>query len=121
MDLWKTFVSSISGDERPRGSKPEARTLSPADFRGPRRMKEGYLWGESLIMPRPCTIRDISPLTARIVLWHDDIKPQFLARPLKLFSSSDRKEADCVVASRDGNILSLRLTSAFHAPTRTYP
>lgn len=120
MALWKTLVSSLSGNEATRDAKGEERTLKPADFRGPRRMKEGFLWGESLIMPRPCTIRDISPLTAQIVLWHDDIKPQLLARPLKLYSSSDRKEADCMVAGRENNILTLRFTSAFRAPTRKY-
>lgn len=117
MALWKTLVSSLAGDAARTGGT----TLKTQDFRGPRRMREGYLWSESLIMPRPCTIRDMSPLTAQIVLWHDDIKPEVLARPLKLYVSSDRKEADCVVVGRDNNILSLRLTSAFRAPTRTYP
>lgn len=121
MALWKTLVSSLSGEGGSRGGKPAARALKPSDFRAPRRMKEGYLWGDSLIMPRPCTIRDLSPLTAQIVLWHDDIKPQLLTRPLKLFSSPDHKEADCVVTGRENNILSLRFTSAFRAPTRKYP
>lgn len=121
MALWKTLVSSFSGDGSARRPGGEARPLKPSDFRGPRRMKEGFLWGDSLIMPRPCTIRDMSPLTAQIVLWHDDIKPQLLARPLKLFSSSDRQEADCVVTGRENNVLSLRFTSAFRAPTRRYP
>lgn len=118
MTLWKTLVSSLAGDEaRAAGGRAE---LKPSDFRNPQRLKDGYLWCESMIMPRPCTIRDMSPLTAQIVLWHDDIKPQLLARPLKLYSSADRKEADCVIASRDGNVLSLRFTSAFRAPTRKY-
>jgi hypothetical protein len=121
MALWKALVSTLSGADASSDTKGNGRPLKPDDFRGPRRMREGYLWGESLIMPRPCTIRDMSPLTAQVVLWHDDIKPHLLARPLKLFSSSDRKEADCVVASRDDNVLSLRFTSAFRAPTRSYP
>ena len=121
MTLWKTLVSSLSGDEAPRKGGPDGRTLKPGDFRSPQRLKEGYIWCESMIMPRPCTIRDMSPLTAQVVLWHDDIKPHLLARPLKLFSSADRKEADCVVAGRDGNVLNLRLSSAFRAPTRKYP
>jgi hypothetical protein len=120
MTLWKTLVSSLSGDDASqRGA--DGRTLKPGDFRAPQRLKEGYIWCESMIMPRPCTIRDMSPLTAQIVLWQDDIKPHLLSRPLKLFSSADRKEADCVVAGRDGNVLNLRLSSAFRAPTRKYP
>lgn len=115
MAIWKTLVASLSRDGAP------ARPLTPSDFRAPRRMKEGYLWGESLIMPRPCTIRDMSPLTAQIVLWHDDIKPQYLARPLKLYSSSDRQEVDCIVTGTEDNILSLRFTSALRPPTRKYP
>lgn len=117
MALWKTLVSSLSGD----AAKSGGAKLTPEDFRAPRRMREGFLWSDSLIMPRACTIRDMSPLTAQIVLWHDDIKPQVLARPLKLYVSSDRKEVDCVIVGRDNNVLSLRLTSAFRAPTRTYP
>jgi hypothetical protein len=120
MALWKTLVSSLSGEEKTR-AESAGRPLKPEDFRGPRRMKEGYLWGESMIMPRPCTIRDMSPLTAQIVLWHDDVKPHFLARPLKLYSSNDQKEADCVMVGRENNVLSLRFTSAFREPSRRYP
>jgi hypothetical protein len=120
MTLWKTFVSSLSGDGPARSRNDDSRGFKPSDFRKPQRLKEGYLWNEGLILPRPCTIRDMSPLTAQIVLWQDDIKPQFLARPLKLYSSADRKEADCTVAGKDGNVLSLRFTSAFHAPSRKY-
>jgi len=116
MTLWKTLVSSISGEEPSRTSK----ALNPDQFRHAQRLKEGFLWSEGMIMPRPCTIRDMSPLTARIVLWHDDIKPHLLARPLKLYSSADKKEADCVVAGRDANVLSLRFLSPFHAPSRKY-
>jgi len=116
MTIWNSLVSSITGSEA--GPKPP---FSPSDFRQPRRVKEGYLWGESFIMPRGCTIRDMSPLTAEIVLWHDDLKPHLLARPLKLFSSLDGKEADCVMASRQGNLISVRFTSALRAPTRRYP
>lgn len=121
MTFWKSIVSTISGEQKPAPARGSAKSLKPEDFRGPRRMKEGYLWADSLIMPRPCTIRDISPLTAQIVLWHDDIKPQLLSRPLKLFSSSDRQEADCVMVGRENNILHLRFTGAFHAPSRKYP
>ena len=84
-------------------------------------MREGFLWAEGLIMPRPCTIRDLSPLTAEIVLWHDDVKPALLRGPLKLYSSADGREADCTLAGRRNNILSLKLQSAFHAPSRSYP
>lgn len=120
MTLWKSLVSSISGETARPDGKRDGREFKPSDFRNPQRLKEGYLWCESMIMPRPCTIRDMSPLTAQIVLWEDDIKPHLLARPMKLFSSADRKEADCVLAGRDGKVLSLRFTSAFHAPTRKY-
>ncbi len=119
MTIWKTLVSTLSGDDASKRTS-EGRTLKPADFRNPQRLKEGYIWSEGMIMPRPCTIRDMSPLTAQIVLWQNDIKPQLLARPLKLYSSADKKEADCMVASTDGNVLSLRFLGAFKAPTRRY-
>ena len=53
--------------------------------------------------------------------WHDDIKPHLLARPIRLFSSADNKEADCVVTGREANVLTLRFMSAFRAPSRKYP
>lgn len=121
MAIWKTLVSTLSGDHPSKPTKSDGRTLKPTDFRNPQRMKEGYIWSEGMIMPRPCTIRDMSPLTAQIVLWQEDIKPHLLARPLKLYSSADKKEADCVVASSDGNVLSLRFLGAFKVPTRRYP
>lgn len=120
MALWKTLVSSLSGETPAPGRGNDARGFKPADFRNPQRLKDGFIWCDSMIMPRPCTIRDMSPLTAQIVLWQDDIKPQLLTRPLKLYSSADRKEADCIVASREGKVLSLRFTSAFRAATRKY-
>lgn len=120
MPFWKTLVSSVT-NEAPKGSKSdERRRLKPDNFGRPQRLKEGYLWADALIMPRACTIRHMSPLTAEIVLWHDDVKPHILKGALKLYSSADGKEADCVVASRDGNVLSLRLMSAFRAPSRKY-
>lgn len=121
MTLWKSLVSSLSGEETSRSKAASDRSLKPEDFRRPQRLKEGFIWSEGMIMPRPCTIRDMSPITAQIVLWHDDIKPHLLTRPLKLYSSADKKEADCVVSGRDANVLSLRFMSAFHAPTRKYP
>lgn len=120
MTLWKTLVSSLAGDEPSRPGTARGRTLKPGDFRNPQRLKEGFIWADSMLMPRPCTIRDMSPLTAQVVLWQDDLKPSILRGPLVLYSSADRKEADCVLASRDGNVLSLRFMGAFRTPTRKY-
>jgi hypothetical protein len=120
MTLWKTLVSSLGGETTRPGGTRESRALKPSDFRNPQRLKDGYLWCESMIMPRPCTIKDMSPLTAKVDIWQDDIKPHLLARPMKLFSSADQKEADCVLAGRNGTELSLRFTSPFRAPTRKY-
>lgn len=121
MDFWKSLVSTLARDPAPEKRKPRGGSVDATAFRRSPRMREGFLWADGLIMPRPCTIRDLSPLTAEIVLWHDDIKPATLRGPLKLYSSTDKKEADCIVASRRDNVLSLRLQSAFHAPTRRYP
>lgn len=121
MDLWKTLVSTLGGDRAPEKRMASGGSRDATPYRRSPRMREGFLWADGLIMPRPCTIRDLSPLTAEIVLWHDDIKPTTLRGPLKLYSSTDKKEADCVVASRCNNVLSLRLQSAFRAPSRHYP
>jgi hypothetical protein len=117
MTFWNKLLTSISKDA---GSVSTKERLTPDNFRRPQRLKEGFIWAEGLIMPRPCTIRDLSPLTAEVVLWNDDIKPAILRGDLKLFSSADKKEAECVVASRNGNVLSLRIMSAFRAPSRKY-
>jgi hypothetical protein len=86
----------------------------------PQRMKDGFLWADGMIAPRPCTIRDMSALEAEIALWNDDIKPAFLRGPLKLYSCADGKEVECRVAGRQGEKLGLRFTSGFHAPSRRY-
>ncbi len=117
MTFWNKLLTSISKDT---GSVSTKERLISDTFRRPQRLKEGFIWTESMIMPRPCTIRDLSPLTAEVVLWNDDIKPALLRGGLKLFSSADQKEADCVVAGRDGNVLSLRIMTAFRAPSRKY-
>jgi hypothetical protein len=117
MTFWNKLLTSISKDG---GAVSTKERLTPDNFRRPQRLKEGFIWAEGLIMPRPCTIRDLSPLTAEVVLWNDDIKPAILRGELKLFSSADKKEAECVVASRNGNVLSLRIMSAFRAPSRKY-
>lgn len=121
MTFWKSLVSTLSRDPVTDAPKAGRQPVGSAHVRRGGRMREGFLWAEGLIMPRPCTIRDMSPLTAEILLWHDDIKPAILRGPLKLYSSVDRKEVDCIVASRRDNLLSLRLQSALRAPSRRYP
>ncbi len=121
MDFWKSLVSTLVREPAPETRTTDRQPLAPANFGRSQRMREGFLWADGLIMPRPCTIRDLSPLTAEVVLWHDDIKPAILKGSLKLYSSSDRREADCTLAGRRNNILSLKLQSAFRAPSRAYP
>lgn len=121
MAFWKSIVSTLSRDATSEGREAGHQPVGSIQIRRSGRMREGFLWAEGLIMPRPCTIRDMSPLTAEILLWHDDIKPATLRGPLKLYSSADRKEVDCVVASRRDNLLSLRLQGALREPTRRYP
>jgi len=118
MTFWKTIAGSLSAsglvatrDETP--ARPEY-------FRLPQRLKDGFIWSERMILPRPCTIRDMSPLTAQIVLWTDDVKATQIVGPLVIYSCADRKEADCTLSSRVGSTLNLRLSGPFRAPTRTY-
>jgi hypothetical protein len=87
----------------------------------PQRMTDGFVWCEGMILPRPCTIRDMTSLEAEVTLWHDDIKPSLLRRPLKLYSCANQREVDCTLAGRQGSRLGLRFLSGPHAPTRKYP
>ncbi len=41
-------------------------------------MKDGFIWAEGMLAPRPCTIRDMTVLEAEVALWNDDIKPSLL-------------------------------------------
>lgn len=121
MTFWKALVSTLSREPAPDKDTTERPAFEPAQFRRGPRMREGFLWADGLIMPRHCTIRHLSPLTAEVILWHDDIKPAILRGALKLYSSADRQEADCILESRRDNILALRLQSPFRAPSRAYP
>ena len=84
------------------------------------RMTDGFIWSESMLKPRACTIKDMSALGAQIDIWNDEIKASLLQGSLKLYSSSDRNEVDCKMTWRKGNSAGLRFTSGFHAPTRKY-
>jgi hypothetical protein len=122
MSLWTTLVSAFSdrkGDGS-RSQKADGATFERTAVRKRQRMKDGFIWADGMISPRPCTIRDSSVMGAQVVLWHDDIKPALLRGSLKLYSCADQQEVDCTVARRDGNSLGLRFTSTLHAPTRRY-
>ena len=88
-----------SGCSRTRRPCQKQKTAEPTFERTtaskPQRMKDGFLWAEGMISPRPCTIRDMTVLEAEVALWHDDIKPSLLRGPLKLYSCADGKEVDC--------------------------
>ena len=103
-----------------KGKKPEDPTFERMTAAKPQRMKDGFIWGEGMLAPRPCTIRDMSLLEAEIALWHDDIKPALLRGPLKLYSCSDQKEVECTLAGRAGDKLGLRFTSKFRPASRRY-
>lgn len=103
-----------------KGKKPDDPTFDRKTAVKPQRMKDGFIWGEGMISPRPCTIRDMSLLEAEIALWYDDIKPALLRGPLKLYSCADQKEVDCTLAGRAGDKLGLRLNGKFRAPSRRY-
>lgn len=122
MNLWASLFPGLSrpGEGKDR-VKESGERFERAALRKPQRMKEGFLWSEGMIVPRACTIRDMSVLGAQIEIWVDDIKPALLRGPLKLYSCADRQEVDCELAQRDGMRLGLRFNSAFHEPSRKYP
>jgi hypothetical protein len=103
-----------------KGKKSDNPTFERKTAPKPQRMKDGFIWGEGMISPRPCTIRDMSLLEAEIALWYDDIKPALLRGPLKLYSCADQKEVDCTLAGRAGDKLGLRLTGKLRPPSRRY-
>ena len=104
----------------PKKKKDAESTFERTTASKPQRMKDGFLWADGMLTPRPCTIRDMTVLEAEVSLWHDDIKPSLLRGPLKLYSCADGKEVDCTVAGRKGDALGLRFTSKFREPSRRY-
>jgi len=122
MSYWKTRGMALFDCKTvPSTSrKTENAIFERATVSKPQRMRDGFIWADGMILPRPCTIRDMSMLEAEIALWHDDIKPSLLSGPLKLYSCADQQEVDCTVASRDGVNLGLRFTSNFRVPSRRY-
>lgn len=120
MSFWKTLTGAVAERSPETASRGSGRRDLGIDPKWRKRLHEGYVWADSMIMPRPCTIREMSPLMATVELWHDDIKASSLRSGLRLYSSVDRKEAPCVVAGRDGRVLKLRFQGPFQAATRRY-
>jgi len=127
MGLWTKLTSQIlnaapwrKGDAAGLSRAKKEPKFERAVVRKPQRMKEGYLWAEGMINPRPCTIRDMSLIGAQVDIWQDDIKPALLRGTLKLYSCADQKEVECTVAGRKGDALGLRFTGTFRPPSRRY-
>jgi hypothetical protein len=84
------------------------------------RLQEGFVVSEGMLVPRACTLRDMTPLGGSIEVWDRGIKASLLAGPLTLYLPSDKKEVDCAVVWRRDNSLGLKFISPFRAPRRTY-
>ncbi len=122
MSYWTTLVSMLSRGETSE-AKPklsEGGACNRLAVRKAQRMKDGFIWSEGMIAPRACTIRDMTPLGARVEIWNDDIKPSLLRGAFKLYSCAEQMEVDCSLARRDGSSLGLRFLSKFQQPTRKY-
>jgi hypothetical protein len=122
MEFLDKLFGLFSSDTKKKGAKRSYKgdEAQRSTVRKRQRMTDGFIWSESMLKPRACTIKDMSALGAQIDIWNDEIKASLLQGPLKLFSSSDQNEVDCKMTWRKGNSAGLRFTSGFHAPTRKY-
>ena|SRR5262245_53357481 len=122
MELLDKLVSFFSSEKGALGRKRAkvSDDLNRSTVRKKQRMTDGFIWSESMLKPRACTIKDMSALGAQVDIWNEEIKASLLNGPLKLYSSSDRQEVDCKMTWRKGNSAGLRFTSGFHEPTRKY-
>jgi hypothetical protein len=122
MSYWNTLVSMLSPSKttetQNKHSDPGA--CNRLAVRKAQRMKDGFIWSEGMLAPRACTIRDMTPLGARVDIWNDDIKPSLLRGKFKLYSCAEQMEVDCTLARREGSSLGLRFLSKFQEPTRKY-
>lgn len=85
-----------------------------------KRLQDGFVSSAKMIGPRPCTLRDMHAAGGSIEIWDKSTKPAMLTGPLTLYLPAERKEVSCTVLWRQDNVVGLKFTSAFRAPTRHY-
>jgi hypothetical protein len=117
-------MSMSPGNRARQDPEPEQRsTPMRANRRVAQRKRQRLIDGfvSSARMPtRPCTVCDMSSTGSRVELWGDNAKPLLFGERVTLYIPSDRQEIDAEVVWRQANVMGLRFTSAFRAPTRPY-
>jgi hypothetical protein len=95
----------------------------PVNRRAAQRKRQRLIDGfvSSRRMPtRPCRFCDMSATGSRIELWGKEATPLTMGDRVTLYIPSDGKEIDAEVRWRKANVMGLRFTSGFRAPTRRY-
>jgi hypothetical protein len=83
------------------------------------RLLDGFVSSDR-ISTRPCTIRDMSATGTRIEFWGESVRRLLSGHRVILYIPSDRAEIEAEVMWREANVMGLRFTSRFRAPTRPY-
>ncbi len=122
MLLLKTITALFRGQTK--DSTRGKRAGGGADLRRtrriPQRMRNGYVWTDKLITPRPCMVRDLSTGGARVEILGDPIKMSLLLDGVKLYFESEKHEVPCAVAWMKGSLLGLRFEGRPRPPSRKY-
>jgi PilZ domain len=87
--------------------------------RKPQRLLDGFVSSDRM-STRPCTIRDMSATGSRIEFWGDNVRRLLSGHRVILYIPSDGAEIEAEVMWREANVMGLRFTSGFRAPTRQY-
>ncbi len=80
MEFLEKLFSVFSSDTKKKGDKRSYKgdEAQRSTVRKRQRMTDGFIWSESMLKPRACTIKDMSALGAQVDIWNDEIKASLL-------------------------------------------
>lgn len=89
------------------------------------RFVDGFIWADTMLVARECSVRDLSAVGALVELWNREGRsPKLRELPIPdkvvLFVVPDGREIDCKVTWRKDGTLGLKFTGAFRPASRKY-
>jgi hypothetical protein len=120
MKPWRRIKELFGHSDTSPPARQEKGRENRSTIRRPQRLVQGYIWSDSMVFPKECTIRDLSITGARIDLRDDDTKAHMLIGTITLYFPTDKQEIDCQVVWRVKRSVGLRFIGTYRAPTRRY-
>ncbi|HYD15945.1 MAG TPA: hypothetical protein VEA77_06055 [Hyphomicrobium sp.] len=122
MNLLQKLAVALGLQEAPRREKVSASndTGNRMLTRKRQRLQDGFVVSAGMLVPRACTLKDMTPLGGQVEIWDHTVKADLLRGRVTLYIPGDRQEVDCAVMWRRDNALGLKFVSQFRPPTRNY-